>query len=114
MIQCGGKPALLSETALRFNAVSDWRENSATINGYGIFRNTLSGYDVQDAQGRVEGTLNVDLDNDLRAIANLGYEAVPESASSPVVIVGTVSQPVRQTIDGSLAVEKDAARCALR
>ncbi|WP_419694633.1 outer membrane beta-barrel protein [Mesorhizobium muleiense] len=105
-----GKPALLSETALRFNAVSDWRENSAVIDGYGIFLKTISGDEVQEARGRVDGTLNVDLDNDLRAIARLGYEAAPESASSPVVIEGTVEQPVRQTIDGSLAVEKDAGK----
>ncbi|MER8423760.1 outer membrane beta-barrel protein [Mesorhizobium sp. M1403] len=105
-----GKPALLSETTLRFNAVSDWRENSATIEGYGIFRETLSGYDVHEAQGRVDGTLNIDLDNDLHAIAKLGYEAVPESASAPDAIVGAVGQPVRQTVSGSLAVEKDAGK----
>lgn len=106
----GGKPALLSESGLRFNAVSDWRENSAVIDGYGIFRKTISGDEVQEARGRVEGTLNVDLDNELRAIAKLGYEAMPESASSPVVIEGTVEQPMRQTINGSLAVEKEAGK----
>ncbi|TJW78148.1 MAG: hypothetical protein E5X43_28160, partial [Mesorhizobium sp.] len=105
-----GKPALLSETTLRFNAISDWRENSATVDGYGTFLKTISGDEVEEARGRVEGTLNVDFDNDLRAIARLGYEAAPESASSPVVIEGTVEQPVRQTIDGSLAVEKDAGK----
>ncbi|MER8906820.1 outer membrane beta-barrel protein [Mesorhizobium sp. M0854] len=105
-----GKPALLSETTLRFNAVSDWRENSATVEGYGIFRETLSGYDIHEAQGRVDGTLNIDLDNDLRAIAKLGYEAVPESASAPDAVVGAVGQPVRQTMNGSLAVEKDAGK----
>ncbi|AZN96194.1 hypothetical protein EJ066_02170 [Mesorhizobium sp. M9A.F.Ca.ET.002.03.1.2] len=105
-----GKPALLSETTLRFNAISDWRENSAVIDGYGTFLKTISGDEIQEARGRVEGTLNVDLDNDLRAIAKLGYEAAPESASSPVVIEGTVEQPVRQTINGSLAVEKDAGK----
>lgn len=91
-----GKPALLSETTLRFNAISDWRENSAVIDGYGTFLKTISGDEVQEARGRVDGTLNVDLDNDLRAIAKLGYEAAPESASSPVVIEGTVEQPVRK------------------
>lgn len=105
-----GKPALLSETTLRFNAISDWRENSATVDGYGTFLKTISGDEVEEARGRVEGTLNVDFDNDLRAIARLGYEAAPESASSPVVIEGTVEQPVRQTLDGSLAVEKDAGK----
>ncbi|RWP69267.1 outer membrane beta-barrel protein [Mesorhizobium sp.] len=105
-----GEPALLSETTLRFNAVSDWRENSAVIDGYGTFLKTISGDEVQELRGRVDGTLNVDLDNDLRAIAKLGYEAAPESASSPVVVEGTIEQPVRQTIDGSLAVEKDAGK----
>ncbi|TJW19993.1 MAG: hypothetical protein E5X59_42410, partial [Mesorhizobium sp.] len=71
----------LSETTLRFNAISDWRENSAVIDGYGTFLKTISGDEVQEARGRVDGTLNVDLDNDLRAIARLGYEAAPESAS---------------------------------
>ncbi|AZO53077.1 hypothetical protein EJ077_05830 [Mesorhizobium sp. M8A.F.Ca.ET.057.01.1.1] len=101
-----GTSALLSETALRFTAASDWRENSATIDGYGIFRETVSGYPVHDAQGRIQGQLNVDLDKELRAIAKLGYEAVPESASSPDAIAGVSTQPLRQTIDGSIGVEK--------
>ncbi|RJT39097.1 hypothetical protein D3227_14820 [Mesorhizobium waimense] len=106
----GGTPALLSETALRFSAASDWRENSALINGYGIFRKTISGDEVSDAQGRIEGTLNVDLDDELRAIAKLGYEAVPESASSPDAIAGVSSQPLRQTVNGSLGIEKDVGK----
>ena len=101
-----GTSALLSETALRFSAVSDWRENSATIDGYGLFRETVSGYPVHNGQGRIEGQLNVDLDNELRAIAKLGYEAVPETASSPNAIAGVSTQPLRQTIDGSLGIEK--------
>lgn len=105
-----GSSALLSETALRFNAVSDWRENSATIDGYGIFRETLSGEQVHDAQGRIEGQLNVDLDNELRAIAKLGYEAVPESASAPGAVPDSSSQPVRQTVNGSLGLEKDVGK----
>ncbi|MEW6630240.1 MAG: outer membrane beta-barrel protein, partial [Pseudomonadota bacterium] len=106
----GGSRAVLSETALRFSATSDWRENSAAIDGYGIFRNTLSGEKINDAQGRIEGQLNIDLDNELRAIAKLGYEAVPESASSPDAIAGVSSQPLRQTVDGSLGVEKDVGK----
>ncbi|TPK75444.1 hypothetical protein FJ930_04955 [Mesorhizobium sp. B2-4-15] len=101
-----GTSALLSETALRFSAVSDWRENSATIDGYGLFRETVSGYPVHNGQGRIEGQFNMDLDNELRAIAKLGYEAVPETASSPNAIAGVSTQPLRQTIDGSLGIEK--------
>ncbi|TIV12169.1 MAG: hypothetical protein E5V94_01515, partial [Mesorhizobium sp.] len=105
-----GKSAVLSETALRFTATSDWRENSALITGYGQFRNTVSGQKINDAQGRIEGHLNVDLDNELRAIAKLGYEAVPESASSPDAIAGVTQQPLRQTVDGSLGLEKDVGK----
>lgn len=106
----GGKSAVLSETALRFSAASDWRENSAVIDGYGNFRNTISGQKINEGRGRIEGTLNVDLDNELRAIAKLGYEIAPESASSPDAIAGVTSQPIRQTVDGSLAVKKDVGK----
>jgi hypothetical protein len=105
-----GKSAVLSETALRFTATSDWRENSALITGYGQFRNSVSGEKINDAQGRIEGQLNVDLDNELRAIAKLGYEAAPESASSPDAIAGVTSQPLRQTVDGSLGLEKSVGK----
>jgi hypothetical protein len=106
----GGKSAVLSETALRFSAASDWRENSAVIDGYGTFRNSISGQKINEGRGRIEGTYNVDLDNELRAIAKLGYEIAPESASSPDAIAGVTSQPNRQTIDGSLAVKKDVGK----
>jgi hypothetical protein len=109
----GGKSAVLSETTLRVNATSDWALNSATIDAYGTFRKTLSGQDVDDVRGRVDGTLNLDLDNDWRAIARLGYEAGPESASSPVVIPDTTSEPLHQAIDGSLGIEKDVGKARL-
>ena len=105
-----GTSAILSETTLRLNALSDWRENSASADGYLTYRKTLSGQQIEDLRGRVDGTLNIDLDHDLRAIAKLGYEAAPESASSPVVIEDTVSQPLRQTLDGSLGIEKDVGK----
>jgi hypothetical protein len=105
-----GSPAVLSETTLRLNAASDWSENSAVIDGYTTYRKTLSGEEIEDIEGRVEGTLNVDLSNDMRAIARMGYEIAPESASSPVVISGTVSQPIRQTLNGSLGLEKDLGK----
>ncbi|MBZ9677529.1 outer membrane beta-barrel protein [Mesorhizobium sp. ES1-1] len=105
-----GKSALLSETALRFSAASDWRENSAVIDGNGLFRESVSGYPVHNGQGRIQGQLNVDLTNELKAIAKLGYEAAPESASSPDAIAGVSSQPLRQTLNGSLSLEKDVGK----
>jgi hypothetical protein len=109
----GGKSAVLSETTLRFSATSDWARNSASIDGYGIFRKSLSGQELHDVNGRVEGKLNLDLDNEWRAVGKLGYETAPESGSSPVVITGTLSQPQRQTFDGSLGIEKSVGKARL-
>jgi len=106
----GGKSAVLSETTLRLNATSNWALHSATIDAYGTFRKSVSGDEVSETRGRIDGTLNLDLDNDWRAIAKLGYEAGPESASSPVVIQNTTDQPLHQIIDGSLGVEKDVGK----
>lgn len=108
-----GKSAVLSRTTLRFEAESGREGNSATVSGYGIFRKTLSGQEVKDAQGRLDGRLDLDLGHDWRAVARLGYEAAPESADSPVVIEDTVSQPLRQSFDGSLGVLKDIGKVRL-
>jgi hypothetical protein len=109
----GGKSAVLSETTLRVNATANWALNSATIDAYGTFRKSLSGQRVSEGRGRVDGTLNLDLDNDWRAIARLAYEAGPESASSPVIIQNTTSEPLHQIIDGSLGIEKNVGKARL-
>lgn len=106
----GGEPATLSETTLRLNAISDWSRHTATIDAYGNFRKTISGDEIDETRGGIDAALALDLGNDYRALAELGYEAGPESASSPVVIEGTASQPLRQTFNGSLGFEKDVGK----
>lgn len=105
-----GKSAVLSETTLRLNAASDWDNHSATIDAYGNFRKSVSGQEVDDTEAGIDGRLQLDFADDIRAIATLGYDVRPESASSPVVIVGTASRPVRHTIDGSVGLEKDLGK----
>ncbi len=106
----GGTSAVLSETTLRLNATSDWASNSATIDALGNLRESLSGASLHDASGSINGTLNLDLENEWRATAKAGYEIAPESASSPVVIGDVASQPTRQSFDGSLAISKDIGK----
>jgi hypothetical protein len=106
----GGEPATLSETTLRLNAISDWSRHTATIDAYGNFRKTISGDEIDETRGGIDAALVLDLGNDYRARAELGYEAGPESASSPVVIEGTASQPLRQTFNASLGLEKDVGK----
>ncbi len=93
-----GSPAVMSETALRLNATSDWTSNLATIDAYGTFRTTLSGDEVQEGAGGVNAMLQLDLGNDYQAIGKLGYAIAPESAASPVSIANTTSEPLRQSL----------------
>lgn len=105
-----GASAIMSETAFRLNAQSDWTSNSATIDAYGTFRKTLSGDEVEDAAGGIDAMLQLDLGNDYRATGRLGYALAPESAASPVDIVGATSEPLRQSLSGSLGLEKDVGK----
>ncbi len=108
-----GSEAVLSETTLRLNAVSDWSRNSAVIDAFGTFRESLSGEEVSDFRGAAVGTFELDLTDEWTARAVLGYETAPETASSPVTIVGVLDEPIRQTVSGSLGIEKDAGKARL-
>ncbi len=108
-----GGSAVLSETALRLNAVSDWERHSATVDAYGLFRDSVSGEEFDDAAAGINGRLELDLANQMRAIARLGYNVRPESAYSPVVTEETTSEPLLHTFDGGLELEKDIGKVRL-
>jgi hypothetical protein len=105
-----GSEAVLSESTLRLNAVSDWSSHSATVDAYGTFRKTLSGQEVDDVEGGVDAALELELGKEYRARGTFTYSAAPESASSPVVIVGATEEPIRQTVGGTLGLEKDMGK----
>lgn len=108
-----GSAAVLSETTLRLNAISDWDAHSAAFDGYGTFRKTISGEDIQDVEAGIDGAAVFELGNDYQVTGAVGYEIGPESASSPAAIEGTAEQPIRQIFGGSLGIEKDAGRLRL-
>jgi hypothetical protein len=102
-----GRAGVLSDTTLRLNAISDWSRHSASLDAYGTFRRSLSGEEIKEVRGGVDAVLDLDLGEDLSARATLGYQRRPESASSPVVIEGTLEQPILQEFSGSLGVTRD-------
>ncbi|WP_378948820.1 outer membrane beta-barrel protein [Mesorhizobium sp. ANAO-SY3R2] len=108
-----GQSAVLSETTVRLNAASDWETHSATINAYGGFRRTLSGQEVKDLAGGIDGALELEFADDLRATGGLAYTVSPESATSPVVIAGPAERATLQTIDAALGLEKDIGNLRL-
>lgn len=103
-------PALLSDTTLRLEAASDWSRHSATIKAYGTIRKSVSGEPADEKKAGIDASLRLDLADDYRALASLGYALGPESASSPITITGTVGRPIRQTLTGSAGVEKDLGK----
>ncbi len=105
-----GEGALLSETTLRLNAASDWTSHEASLDAYGIFHKSISGDKIENVEGGVSAALELELGKDYRALAALGFALTPESAASPIAIPNAESQPTRQTITGSLGLEKDAGK----
>lgn len=109
----GGRSAILSETTLRLDAVSDWSRHSASLRADGTFRRSIAGERVTDIEGGVEGELRLDVSHDVSALAALSYRIAPESASSPVDLGETTSQPLRHTLRGAAGISKDLSRLRL-
>lgn len=109
-----GKPALLSETTLRLNALSEWGGDRTSFDGYGNFRKTLSGEEISETRAALDASMQRDLGNEWAVLASLGYEVGPESASAPATITGTLDEPIKHDFAGSLGVEKDIGKLRLR
>jgi hypothetical protein len=101
-----GKSAVLSETTLRLNAASRLGEPFGDHRRLWQLPKIHLGQEVKDLSGGIDGRLQLDLADDMRALARLGYSMRPESTSSPVVISGTAERPTLHTLNGALGVEK--------
>lgn len=101
-----GKSAILSETTLRLSAASDWSRHSANLSGFATYRKSISGDEVETLYGGLNSGLQLDLANAYTLKATANYLVTPESATSPVQIEGSVDEPIRQSIDGSLGLSK--------
>lgn len=108
-----GRAATISQSTLRLNATSDWATNSAVVDGSLNYQKSLSGQDLKEWRGNLQGTLNVDLDHDWRAVARLGFDTAPEGAASPEGVAGAITQPQRKTFNGSLALQKEVGKLRL-
>lgn len=108
-----GGSAILSETILRLSGVSDWSRHSAAFEAYGSLRESISGQSLDEKEFGIKGSTVIELGNEFRALAGAAYVIKPESASSPVIIEGTVSRPIRQTLTGNLGLQKDVGKLRL-
>jgi hypothetical protein len=109
-----GSPATLSETTLRLNAISEWGGDRTSIESFTNYRKTISGEEIEETRAGIRADLERELGGEWKALASLGYEFGPESASSPTAVEGTLEQPIKHTFDGSLGVERDVGKLQLR
>ena len=109
----GGSADFVSETMLRLDAASDWARHSASLNAYGTYRTSVTGSGYAEFRGAADAAVDFELGNAFRLGATAGYERAPEDASSPVDIVGAVNRPLRQTLKGSLGLEKTLGKLQL-
>lgn len=108
-----GSDAILSETTLRLNAVSDWSEHVASVDAFGTFKKSVSGQELEETRGGVEGRSEYELGHEYRLKSALSYAFEPESASSPDAVTGVASQPTQHNLDGSLGLSKDIGKLRL-
>ena len=109
----GGGRAILSDTTLRLNAVSDWSRHSASLQAEGSYRKSLSGESISEIVGSMNGDLRLDLGAGFAATAGLGYRISPESASSPVNLGNVTSRPNRHSFSGSAGISRNAGLLGL-
>ena len=101
-----GSSDFLSRTSLGLEAASDWSRHSAALSLNGTYRTSITGSGFSEFTGSAAADVGLDVGNDYRINAGAGYSRGPEEATSPSVISGTLSRPLRQTLTGSLGVEK--------
>ena len=109
----GGSSDFLSESTLRLNAASDWSRHSASLDAFGTYRTSVTGTGFSDFRGGADARLNLELGNEFTLNSALGYQRRPEDASSPAAVPGTTSRPVRETLSGSLGLEKGVGKLRL-
>jgi len=109
----GGGSDFLSESTLRLNAASDWSRHSASLDAFGTYRTSVTGTGFSEFRGGADARASVELGNEFTLNSALGYQHRPEDASSPAAVPGTATRPLRQTLSGSLGLEKGIGKVRL-
>lgn len=109
-----GGSAVLSETALRLNARSDWANHLASLDASGIFEKSLSGQSVSNPRGQIDAALRLDLSNETRLNFGLGYSVNREDASDPNGISAARTRPLVHTTTAQAGIERDIGKIFAR
>lgn len=106
----GGSADFLSSTNLNVEATSNWSRHSASLSLDATYRTSITGSGFSEFTGSADGEVGIDIGNEFRLNGGAGYSRGPEEATSPTVLSGTAGRALRETLTGSLGLEKHSGR----
>ena len=99
--------AVLSETTLRLNAVTDDPVDNATIEGFVTYRKSIAGTDYSEPEGGLDAAANLDLGRELRLNATISYAGAYEGAEAPYSPGVTFTEsPFKHSLGATIGLEK--------
>ena len=108
-----GAASVLSETALRLRAQSNWSRHRLGFEANGNWRRSLSGAQTNDPEAGLAADFQLDLPERAALTGALGWTHSIEAASAPAAVTGALSQPTLDSLTGSLAISRDIGRIRL-
>ncbi|MBX3598087.1 MAG: outer membrane beta-barrel protein [Rhizobiaceae bacterium] len=108
-----GDDAIISQSTLRLNAVSDWSVDQLELDAFVTLERSLSGEELNQKEAGISVAATRELANDYQLRATAAYAVSPESFASPVEIAGAMNQPLQQSLTGSLYLTREAGKLRL-
>ncbi len=108
-----GTSALLSETALRLRAESNWSRHRLGLEATGAWTKSISGAETNDPKGGLAADFQLDFSERLALTGALGWTHSKEAASAPATVSGALSRPTLDSLTGSLGLLRELGRLRL-
>jgi hypothetical protein len=108
-----GTPAVLSETALRLRAESNWSRHRLGLEATGAWRKSISGAETDDPEGGLAADFQADFAERTALTGALGWSHSIEAASAPAAVTDALSRPTLDSLTGSLGLASDLGRLRL-
>lgn len=108
-----GTSAILSESALRLRAESNWSRHRLGLEATGTWRKSISGAETSDPEAGLAADFQLDFSERTALTGALGWTHSTEAASAPATVTGALSRPTLNSLTGSLGLSRDLGRLRL-
>jgi hypothetical protein len=108
-----GASAILSETALRLRAESNWSRHRLALEATGAWKKSISGDETNDPEAGLAADFQLDFSERTALTGTLGWTHSTEAASAPAAVTGALSRPTLDSPTGTLGIARDLGRLRL-